>query len=105
MRLLSLLFIVFIISSCGNREGKQTRQEEESIKQEYLQKGGEVVNLTQSELLKNVSSAMQKGGPGYAIDFCRMRALPLKDSLSGMNNCNIRRISYKYRNPSFMFVK
>jgi len=99
MRAISLVFIFFIISSCGRRDAKQARQEEESIKQEYLQKGGEIANLTQSELLINVSNAMKEGGPGYAIEFCNLHALALKDSLSRMNNCQIRRISFKYRNP------
>ena len=40
-----------------------------------------------------------KGGPGYAIDYCNLRALSLKDSLSRLNNCQIRRIALKYRNP------
>ena len=98
-RLISLFLIVFLISSCGERGEKQSSQKEESIKQEYLQKGGEIANLTQSELLINVSNAMKKGGPGYAIEFCNLRALSLKDSLSHLNNCQIRRIAIKYRNP------
>ena len=69
MRLLTLFLILFMISSCGNRE-KKTEQEEETIKQEYLQKGGEIANFTQSELLMNVANAIKKGGPEYAIDFC-----------------------------------
>ena len=99
MRLISLFLILLMISSCGNRKEKKAAQIEESIKQEYLQKGGEIANLTQSELLINVSNAIKKGGPGYAIDFCNIRALSLKDSLSRLNNCQIRRIALKYRNP------
>jgi len=98
-RLLSLFLIVFLITSCGQRGEKQSSQKEESIKQEYLQKGEEIANLTQSELLINVSNAIKKGGPGYAIEFCNLRALTLKDSLSQLYNCQIRRIALKYRNP------
>lgn len=99
-RLVSLFLIVFLISSCGQRSENQSSQKEESVKQEYLQKGEEIANLTQSELLINVSSAMKKGGAGYAIEFCNMRALPIKDSLSQIHNCQIRRIASKYRNPA-----
>ena len=89
------------MSSCGVKKEKAS-QKEESIKLEYLQKGGEIVYLSQSELLKNVSNAMKAGGPGHAIDFCNLHALSLKDSLSNLNNCEIRRIARKYRNPEDM---
>ena len=96
MRVLTLFLILNMIYSCSKSE--QTAQKEDYIKQEYLQKGEEIANLTQTELLKNVSHAMKKGGPGYAIEFCNIRALALKDSLSRLNNCQIRRIALKYRN-------
>lgn len=100
MRFTSLFLIIFMISSCGSGEKKQAVQNEESLKQEYLQKGEEIANQTQTELLKNVSFAMSQGGPEHAIGFCNVRAMPLKDSLSRLHNCQIRRISSKYRNPA-----
>jgi hypothetical protein len=120
MRLLTLFFILAVISSCAGKREKSIQetgsidqetdtfeqenasleQGNETIKQEYLRQGGEIVSLSQSELLKNVSRAMQSGGPGYAIDFCNERALPLKDSLSRAYRCQIRRIALKYRNPA-----
>jgi hypothetical protein len=101
MRFSSLLMILLLIPSCGIKNDR-AGQKEESVKQEYLQKGEEIVHLTQSELLKNVTHAMKTGGPGYAIDFCNMRARLLKDSLSQRFNCEIRRIAVKYRNPKDM---
>ena len=98
MRITTLFLIFSMISSCGINKEKAA-QNEESIKQEYFLKGGEIVDLAQTELLKNVSHAMKTGGPGYAIDFCNTRAMLLKDSLSQLNNCKIRRIATKYRNP------
>jgi hypothetical protein len=98
VRLLTLFLIPVMISSCGIKADKAA-QKEDTSKQEYLLKGSEIVNLTQTELLKNVSHAMKTGGPGYAIDFCNLRAMPLKDSLSQLNDCHIRRIALKYRNP------
>jgi len=98
MRITTLFLIFSMISSCGINKEKAA-QNEESIKQEYFLKGGEIVDLAQTELLKNVSHAMKTGGPGYAIDFCNTRAMLLKDSLSQLNNCEIRRIATKYRNP------
>ena len=101
MRIRTLLMIFLVTSSCGIKDEKSA-QKEESVKQEFLQKGGEIVNLTQSELLKNVTHAMRTGGPGYAVDFCNLRAMQIKDSLSRKNNCEIRRIAIKYRNPKDM---
>ena len=98
MRFFSLFILVLVISSCGVKE-KRSAQEEDALKQEFIQKGSEIANITQAELLKNVSKAMQTGGPGYAIDFCSYRAMQLKDSLSRLNDCEIRRIAIKYRNP------
>jgi hypothetical protein len=90
--------LLLVFTSCANKQEK-SGVTEESIKHEFLQKGAEIASLTQAELLKNVGSAMQTGGPGYAIDFCNLRAMQLKDSLSRINNCEIRRIAEKYRNP------
>jgi len=98
MRFFSLLMILLLVSSCANKAEK-AKQGEESIKQEYILKGAEIVGLTQAELMKNVGSAMNAGGPGHAVEFCNLRAMLLMDSLSQMNNCEIRRISEKYRNP------
>jgi len=98
MRFRLILIILFVISSCSIKDEKSV-QKEESIKQEFLQKGGEIVNLAQAELLKNVTNAMKTGGPGFAIDFCNMHAMHLKDSMSRLHNCEIRRIAIKYRNP------
>jgi len=100
MRIITLIWVLLMITSCGSRETKQAAQNEQSIKLEYLLKGEQIAKLAQSELLKNVSSAIGEGGPGYAIDFCNLHALALKDSLSHLNNCQIRRISLRYRNPA-----
>ena len=43
---------------------------------------------------------MATGGPSYAVDFCNLEALELKDSLSLLYECTIQRLSMKYRNPA-----
>ena len=101
MRIVAIFSMLLVLSSCGVKNEKSA-QNEDAIKKEYLKKGGEIAEMTQAELLKNVSQAMQKGGPGYAIEFCNLRAMSLKDSLSKLNTCEIRRIAVKYRNPADM---
>jgi hypothetical protein len=99
MRLFTLILIFSVIVSCNDKKQKAPPQEPDSIQQEYLKMGGEVSKQAQGVLLKNVSQAMKKGGPGYAIEFCNIKALPLMDSLSKLHNCQIKRIALKYRNP------
>lgn len=99
MRLFTLILILCLMISCSEKKQKATPQEPDSIQQEYLKMGGDVSKQAQGVLLKNVSQAMKKGGPGYAIEFCNINALPLMDSLSKLYNCQIKRIATKYRNP------
>jgi len=92
-----LLFLVSIaIISCNSNQNEKIPDE---IYSEYTQKGNEISGKAQGVLLTNVSSAMQKGGPEYAIEFCNIQASPLIDSLSKANNCTISRVSAKNRNP------
>lgn len=62
--------------------------------------GMEIAAATQAELLKVVQGAMASGGPAYAVQYCNVEALDLKDSLSTLHNCTIQRLSTKFRNPA-----
>jgi hypothetical protein len=88
------------ISAEGATPEKLALKQEQAVKEKYLKKGGEIASLTQAELLKVVQGAMASGGPSYAVDYCNIEALELKDSLSTLNNCRIQRLSTKYRNPA-----
>ena len=95
---LSYLFICMlpVFISCNSNQNKKIEPE---IYSEYIETGNEISNRAQGVLLSNVSSAMQKGGPEYAIEFCNLEASSLIDSLSEANNCIISRVSAKNRNP------
>ncbi|MFV0592730.1 MAG: DUF3365 domain-containing protein [Draconibacterium sp.] len=67
--------------------------------QKYQSKGSEVTKQTQTVLLSNVGSAIQKGGTEFAVGFCNIKASPLVDSLSQIFSCRISRVSEKNRNP------
>jgi hypothetical protein len=98
MRIIIAFMLISLIASCSN-PGRNTAEEDSLLKEEYLKKGEAIAKLTQGELLKNVSQAIGSGGPVYAIEFCNLKAMELKDSLSIANNATIQRISTKYRNP------
>ena len=93
-----LLCLALFISSCGMKRESRAIEKEDS-EQEFLIKGKEIVDLSQAELLKNVATAMGADGPAHAVDFCNVHALSIKDSLSRLYHCEIRRIAIKYRNP------
>lgn len=102
MRPLSLLILVVLFSACsGKRENKAQQKllAEQKIEKQYLEKGKEIANTTQAELLMAVQSAIAKGGPEYAITLCNLEAMGMKDSLSRLYGCIIQRLSTKYRNP------
>jgi CRISPR/Cas system-associated exonuclease Cas4 (RecB family) len=98
MRIIILSIISLFIFSCETKNKNSQKVDREK----YTNLGKEIVKQTGGELLKNVSGAMKKGGPVYAIEFCNLKALTLKDSLSRVHNAKIKRISTKFRNPADM---
>ena len=109
-RVLTYIIATLVLSACGDKSNNNTeatsndqveltKQQEEAVKAKYLKLGGEIATATQAELLKVVQGAMAEGGPVYAVDYCNVEALDIKDSLSVLNNCTIQRLSSKYRNP------
>ena len=72
---------------------------DEAQKSGYLQLGDSIATEMQKVLLQNVSSAIQQGGPEYAVTFCNTQAMPLTDSISKKYDVQISRLSDKNRNP------
>lgn len=91
-----LILFVSVIISCNSNQKEKISPE---VYSEYTQMGNYISGKAQGVLLANVSSAMQKGGPEYAIEFCNLQASSLIDSLSDANSCAISRVSAKNRNP------
>jgi len=89
---LILIIIAIFLYSCNSKIDSETYTE-------FQKKGNDISGLTQSVLLANVGKAIQKGGPVYAVEFCNLQAESIVDSLNGVNNCVISRISEKNRNP------
>jgi fibrillarin-like rRNA methylase len=84
--------VFLVLLGCNNSMDSETTKM-------YRMKGNEVTNSAQSTLLANVSSAMQKGGPQYAVEFCNLEASGIVDSLNQLHNCEIARVTEKNRNP------
>src|SRR5690625_1857785 len=59
-----------------------------------------IATISQTTLLKNVSSAIEIGGTEYAVEFCNEKALSITDSLSSEFDLKLSRISNKTRNSN-----
>lgn len=94
-------FLAFLsLASCNPKQ-----QHNDSVKNEidtlaFMKRGDSIATAVQEVLLRNVMQVTKTGGPVYAVAFCNERAIPLTDSLSKEYNCQIQRISDKYRNPA-----
>ena len=66
--------------------------------EEYLTSGKEISQLTGKTLVGKVKKAIKEEGPFEAIDFCKLKAYPLTDSLSKLYQAEISRVAIKYRN-------
>ncbi len=65
-----------------------------------LTKGGEIAGQAQKVLSSRLKRELGKGGPEQAIRFCQQGVHPLIDSLNNRYRAEIRRVSFKARNPA-----
>ncbi len=84
-------------SSTSNTLSTTTQTEKPQVN--YLEKGDEITTATQTALLQTVSKAIAEKEAHGAVEYCNLKALAIVDSLSKVHNCQIRRVSDKYRNP------
>lgn len=94
--LTALIFaFVFILGSCnmGNNSKYNKMTDEELINE-----GASIAGKTFVELSANLQTAIGQGGIINALEYCKVKAEPLIDSLSQLNKVSIRRTSSKARN-------
>lgn len=92
------VILIIVALSCTNQSKKVEIIDSEKYNT-YLEKGDEISNRAQAVLLGNVSAAMKKDGPEYAVEFCNLKASSIIDSLNRANKSVISRVSSKNRNP------
>ena len=88
--------ILFVVAACGRGRQELTPTEKEL----YAALGDSIATASQSQLLRNVAGAIQRGGVDFALEFCNTRAMDLTDSLSNSYSTKIRRLSDKTRNAA-----
>lgn len=100
-----LIFILAGLIACKNTSTENNSENshiEEALSVDYLSLGDSISTLAQQVLLSNVTEAMQKGGPTYAVDFCHANADKIMDSLFNGWKIKIQRISLQNRNENNM---
>jgi len=111
MKRRSLLFSVVVVSllfaGCGSdinnqkstKSDKKTFLSDSTSYNAFLEKGKNSVMSTGMTLVQNLTGAIEKGGTTYAIEFCKLQAQPLTDSMSTLSGSNIKRVTDRPRNP------
>ncbi len=91
---LAFFLTVVLIWTC------QTAQTvHQPAEKELMKTGAEITKSVGSELVKTVQQQMAEGGVDQALEFCRIQALPITDSLAKQFNVSIKRTSMRTRNP------
>jgi hypothetical protein len=94
---LALVALAFL-SACAQPAKEQKINEDE--KQAYLAIGDSIASVSQKTLMRNVSEAIKAKGVVGAIDFCKLNANALSDSLGKQYRAVIQRKSDRNRNDA-----
>jgi hypothetical protein len=93
----SLISLLFSCSTDAPSDSSQQRSEIDSTY--YLEKGQEITQATFDTLSKTLQNAIADRGIAGAIEFCNIQALPITDSKMSQDVWEIKRTSFKTRNP------
>jgi hypothetical protein len=100
MKKLNLLFVILIAFSCNQPEKvKKSTSYKLTNDVESLEMGKELSAISFTKMSTVLKNKMETGGVHEAISFCNKNAFPLVDSISSANGAEIKRVSFKYRNP------
>lgn len=89
-----LLFAVFFILACE----EEMSDVSPDIESKYIGMGSKLAKQTFDVMSGKLKNAIEEGGVPYALKYCNLHAYPIIDSLSKMNNAEIRRTTLKVRN-------
>lgn len=95
--LIALGLGILIASACTTRQHQEIQTDIQFMDSIYLARGKEVTDLLFSKLSSEVSTRMQRDGLEKTLDYCKMNAYPITDSLATLFNVSIKRTSHKIR--------
>ncbi|NPA54008.1 MAG: DUF3365 domain-containing protein [Aquificae bacterium] len=76
-----------------------SEHEHEDIKEEVVEIGQKASKKLLKTLVSELKKAMQEGGPYKAVEVCSQKALKLTEKVAKEEGVEIKRTSFKYRNP------
>lgn len=88
MKRFVLALMPFLIVACSDSEESNSSQE----------KGQFIAQESFKALSGELQSAVARGGLEEALNYCKLNALPLTDSLASFHNASIKRTSLRFRN-------
>ena len=94
----TILIGLMLIFFWGTQSCKYNTALSETEKENYLTKGKIISSNLFGVLLKAVSNSLKNDGVVATIDYCKLNAYPLTDSLAKVHKAHIRRTSHKVRN-------
>lgn len=108
---ISLIALAILLGGCMNQTGKSKEKVEKNNKSEIsstvlsdnlkstlIKRGDSIAKHAQVAFQRALRAAIQSGGMEYAIGFCNLEALPITDSVSELQQANIKRLAKKNRN-------
>lgn len=97
-----LIALLLTAAACGEKSDKPEPELtlNENERKEYREKGGELASATQKVLGSNLMNAINEGGPVNALEFCKIQASPLTDSMATELQAHIKRVTDQPRNPN-----
>ena len=96
------LLLTIALGGCVSRESESAQEQvalSDSLSKFYLEKGQQITSTTFATLSGHLLNTLESEGVDGAIRYCNLAAYPLVDSLSAVHNAEIRRTSFKVRNP------
>ncbi|MCC6725268.1 MAG: DUF3365 domain-containing protein [Saprospiraceae bacterium] len=97
-----LLVMLFLLVQCSNPAPTPSEPTVKKLspkeEQAYLEKGKAITAAAFAAMSGKLSAAMESGGVAGAVEYCKLAAYPLLDSLSKVHGATIHRTSTKLRN-------
>ena len=107
--IISFLTSMLIFSACSNQQPQQESESKttktnsilltDSLKNVLIQRGDNIAKHAQAAFQTALKKAIKSEGMEYAIGFCNTEAMQITDSVSRVQNVQVKRLAKKYRNP------